>query len=249
MIKNLSKNSKINNFTIKEVRDFWDSIVNIYDSSNEQFSNTHLQRFKEIIRYLDLRPSQKILNIWSRTGLAIPYLRRKCQGINIVNLEVSPKFIEIAQKKFPEEKFQKTDLENLPFEDNYFNYILSLETLEHVPKPLTFLQELYRTIKPNGLLVMSLPPATAELPLRIYECFFDNHGEGPHKFLPSKRVKNLLKTTGFKIILHKGTLLVPVGPKWLKAFGEKIIDKLQNTFISELGIRQFYICKKTVNKI
>jgi len=240
----LSKNSIINNFTIEEVRNFWDSVANVYESNNEQFDDIHLQRFQESVKYLNLKPGQKILNIWSRTGLAIQYLRQKCPNIKISNLEVAPKFIGIAQKKFPREKFQETNLGKLPFEDNYFDYILSLETLEHTPKPLFFLEELYRTIKPNGLLVMSLPPATAELPLRIYEYFFANHGEGPHRFLSSKKVKNLLSIAGFELILHKGTLLIPIGPKWLKILGEKIINKLQNTPIRELGIRQFYICKK-----
>jgi len=248
LIKTLSKNLKINNldnsFTIEQVRNFWNGIINIYESSNEQFEDTHLQRFNEAIKHLDLKPNQKILNIWSRTGLAIPYLRQKCQGLEIYNLEVADKFIEVAQKKHPQEKFQPTNLKELPFDDNYFDHILSLETLEHAPSPLTFLKELHRTLKPGNLLVMSLPPATAELPLRIYELFFSNHGEGPHKFLPSRKVKKLLKLAGFELILHKGTLLIPVGPKWLKAFGERIINELQNTPLSELGIRQFYISKK-----
>jgi hypothetical protein len=37
---------------------------------------------------------------------------------------------------------------------------------------------------------------------------------------------------------------VPVGPAWLKRSGEKLIDRFQGTFISELGIRQFYCCEK-----
>jgi len=240
----LSKNSEIkNNFTIGEVRDFWDKTAEIYQSSNEQFGETHLQRFQEAVKYLDLKPGQKILNIWSRMGLAIPYLRQKCSRIEIVNLEVAPEFIRIAQEKFPKESFRETNLEKLPFPNGHFDRILSLETLEHTPQPLAFLKELRRTLKLEGRLVMSLPPATAELPLRIYELFLSNHGEGPHRFLSSKKVKKLLLMADFKLILHKGTLLVPVGPKWLKTLGEKTIDWLQNTPLSELGIRQFYISK------
>lgn len=248
MIKTLLKNSKTNyldnNFTIKEVRDFWNGVIDIYESSNEQFEDTHIQRFQEGLKHLNLKPRQKILNIWSRTGLAIPYLRKKCPNIEIYNLEVADKFIEVSKKKYPDEKFQETDLKDLPFKDNYFDRILSLETLEHAPSPLTFLKELHRTLKKDGVLVMSLPPSISELPLRIYELLFSNHGEGPHKFLSSKKVKKLLELSGFNLVLHRGTLLIPVGPKKVKQFGEKIINKLQKTPISELGIRQFYICKK-----
>lgn len=233
-----------NRFTIKEVRKFWNKVAEIYEPSHTKIKDTHFQRFSEAIKYLDLKPGMKILNIWSRTGEAIPYIREKCPDVTLYNLEVSPKFIEIAKEKFLNENFKETNLEHLPFSKNYFDYIISLETLEHTPKPFLFLQELYRTLKPKGILVMSCPPATAELPLKVYEFFFANHAEGPHKFLSSKKVKNLLKMAGFKINLHKGTLLIPLGPKFLKRIGEKIIDKLQNTPIRELGIRQFYICKK-----
>lgn len=233
-----------NKFTIEEVRDFWDKIADIYDSTNKKIGDAHLQRFQEAIKHMKLKPGQKLLNVWSRTGLAIPYLYKEYPGINLTNLEVSPNFIEIAKKKFPKEKFEKTDLTKFRFEDNQFDCILSLETLEHAPSPSKFLEECYRVLKPNSLLIMSLPPATAEIPLRIYEAFFTNHGEGPHKFLSSKKVKKLLKKAKFKLITHKGTLLIPVGPRLLKKFGEKIINKFQKTFISEFGIRQFYICQK-----
>jgi len=236
-----------NNFTIEEVRNFWNKTAPIYESSNKQFKETHCQRFRQAIQYLNLKPKQKVLNIWSRTGSAIPYLRQQCPDIEISNLEVSPEFIKIAQNKFRQERFQETDLEHLPFSSNYFDYVLCLETLEHTPKPLVFLKELQRTLKLNALLVMSLPPKTAELPLRIYEIFFKNHGEGPHQFLSSKTVRNLLWQAGFALKSHKGTLLIPLGPPWLKRQGEKIIDKFQNTALSELGIRQFYAAKKQSN--
>lgn len=233
-----------NNFNIEEVASFWNKIGENYDKKNEKFKEVHQQRYVETMKYLDLKPEQKILNLWSRTGGAIKFLRNKEPHIEITNMDVSEKFLEISKQKFPQEKFMKTDLEYLSFEDNYFHHILSLETLEHTPQPEKLLKEFYRALKPNGTLVLSLPPKTAEFAERISFLFFGNHGEGPHKFLPSKTVKKLLSETGFNLILHKGTLLIPFGPPWLKKFGEKIIEKLQNTPIRELGIRQFYVCKK-----
>lgn len=234
---------KDNNFSIEDVRNFWDGVADIYDSANQKIGSAHFQRFSEALKCLNLKDGDKVLNIWSRTGNAIPYLK-KAGAIDLYNLEVSPKIMAKSQTKFPAEKFQLTDLGHLDFPDNFFDCVLSLETLEHTPKPLVLLKELHRVLKPSGILVMSLPPQTAELPLRLYELFFENHGEGPHRFLSSCEVKNLLKTANFNLQIHKGTLLIPVGPAWLKSFGEKIIDLFQNTPIKELGIRQFYISYK-----
>lgn len=233
----------INNFTLEEVRNFWDKVAEIYDETNKKIGPAHFQRFTEALKLLSLRDNDKVLNIWSRTGNALPYLKQIGQ-IEIYNMEVSDKMIGIAKNKFPTEKFTLTDLAILNFPNNHFDAILSLETLEHTPNPEQLVKEFYRVLKPGGILVMSLPPATAELPLKIYHLFFKNHGEGPHKFLSSKTVKRMLRKIGFELISHQGTLLIPVGPRILQNLGEKIMEKLQKTFLKEFGIRQFYVCKK-----
>lgn len=232
-----------NTFTIDEVKNFWDKVAPLYDDINKKIGDTHYQRFIESIKHLEIKNYNIVLNIWSRTGNAVPYLKKHA-NIEIINLEVSPQMMAIATNKYPNEKFALTDLENLEFPDNFFDAILSLETLEHTPKPEKLLSEFFRILKPGHRLVMSLPPKTAEWPLKIYEIFFANHGEGPHQFLSSKTVNKLLKDSGFELILHKGTLLFPVGPNFLKKFGEKIINLFQQSFISELGIRQFYVARK-----
>lgn len=132
----------------------------------------------------------------------------------------------------------------MPFENAGFDRILCLETLEHVSDPVKFLNELHRISTPGARMVLSCPPKTSEIPYRIYTALFGGHGEGPHRFLPSSEVKAMLKKTGWKLLLHKGTLLIPAGPLFMQKFGEYIIRKLPNTFISELGIRQFYVCEK-----
>lgn len=233
-----------NRFTIAEVSSFWDNTAKTYDKANLHFKDAHCQRFSEAVKHLDIKSNGKILNIWSRTGNAIPFLREKFPGIEITNMEVSAKFIEIARHNFPQENFLKTDLENLPFQNNFFDAVLSLETLEHAPKPIVLLKEFYRVLKPSGILVMSLPPRTAELAQKFSALFLGNHGEGPHQFLPSKSVKKMLEDIGFELIVHKGTLLIPFGPKWLRNFGEKIIKKTKSDFVRELGIRQFYVARK-----
>jgi len=78
----------------------------------------------------------------------------------------------------------------------------------------------------------------------VYSFLFGGHGEGPHRFPPSKRVKKMFELTGWNLLEHRGTLLFPVGPAWFRQWGERIIGRLQKTWISELGIRQFYVCDK-----
>lgn len=233
-----------NKFTIEEVREFWDRVSDKYDVSHTNIIDTHHRRFVEAIKYSDLKHRDKVLNIWARTGEATPYLRDQCQTIDLFNLEVSPNFILLAKERFPNENFQETDLSSLDFQDEFFDTVLSLETLEHTPDPERFLSEIYRVSKKDGILIMSVPPATAEIPQKIYNILANNHGEGPHKFLPSRIVKHMLQKVGFKLLEHKGTSLIPVGPNFLKRIGEITIQFCQNTFVKEFGILQLYVVKK-----
>jgi tocopherol O-methyltransferase len=43
----------------------------------------------------------------------------------------------------------------MPFEDNYFDCVWTLESGEHMPDKVKFLQECYRVLKPGGTLIMA----------------------------------------------------------------------------------------------
>jgi len=234
-----------NTWTDSEVEAHWDRVAPIYVKENNRVKKTHDQRFRESVSYLKLSPGMKVLNITSRDAEADDYLKSEGKDIMVVNAEISTGLMKVASSIRPGITQVKIgNYSNLPFSDNEFDRILSLETLEHVAEPYRFLEELHRISKKEAVLVLSCPPATSELPYRIYTALFGGHGEGPHRFPASREVKQLLMETQWKLTKHKGTLLLPVGPGWLMTWGEKIIDRAQGTFIAELGIRQFYCCEK-----
>lgn len=49
------------------------------------------------------------------------------------------------------------DIEELPFEDNSIDVVLNIAVLEHVPNPKKVIEEIYRVLKPNGLIYTSFP--------------------------------------------------------------------------------------------
>lgn len=46
---------------------------------------------------------------------------------------------------------------DLPFNDDTFDTVTSTEVLEHVPDPLRALKEMHRVLKPNGVLIITVP--------------------------------------------------------------------------------------------
>jgi len=234
-----------NDFTIAQVREFWDSVADEYNRINSQLGWTHTERFETMSKYLP-RDSKNIVNVWSRTGGAISYIRTKCPDAKLTNLEVSQNLISIAQERYPQEAFKQTDLHDLPFESESQDMVVSLETLEHVPDPLHFLLEIHRILKVGGRCIISAPPAWNEPLLQLYERFFENHGEGPHRFPRVSETLRALHNCGFKLLEHRGTVLLPVGPPKLKQMAEWLQQNiLRHIGTNRLGIRHFYIIEKT----
>lgn len=234
-----------NNWSDREVEAHWDRVASEYVRENERVKEVHDQRFTESVRFLDLGDKQRVLNISSRDGEATDYILKEGYDCAVWNAEISAGLIQVAEQIRPGLRQVKIETyAALPFEDRFFDRILSLETLEHVADPLAFLRELHRISGDDARLVLSCPPATSEIPYRIYTFLFGGHGEGPHRFPPSRRVKQMLTMSGWNLLHHRGTVLFPVGPAGLRRRGERFIQRYQHTAISELGIRQFYVCNK-----
>ena len=228
-----------------DVEQHWDNVSTIYISENKKVDRAHNQRFTETVKYLNLYSNAKVLNISSRDCEAISFILKENNTVNIINAEISSGLIAEAKKIHSDASQIKIDsYSHIPFKEEEFDRIVCLETLEHVENPVDFLRELYRVSTKEARMVLSCPPLTSEIPYKIFTFLFGGHGEGPHRFLRSNEVKQLLKHTGWSLLLHKGTLLIPAGPFFLQRFGDWLIDKFQKTFISELGIRQFYVCEK-----
>jgi SAM-dependent methyltransferase len=241
----LSENIHKNKWNDSDVEAHWDRVAEIYVKENEKVKDTHDQRFTESISYLKLNPGAMVLNVSSRDCEADDYIKKSEPTAEVIHAEISSGLMHVAARIRPHVNQQKIETYSmLPFQDHKFSHILTLETLEHVEDPIAFLDELHRVSTPDARMVLSCPPLTSEIPYSIFTFLFGGHGEGPHRFLRSKEVKVMLEKTGWKLLFHKGTLLIPVGPGFLKDAGERFIQRFQHTFVSELGIRQFYICEK-----
>lgn len=63
----------------------------------------------------------------------------------------------------------------LPFEDGYFDTLLSVQVLEHTPHPASLLREMARVMKDDGLLILSAP-----FQFRLHEQPHDYFRYSPH---------------------------------------------------------------------
>ena len=66
--------------------------------------------------------------------------------------------IDEAYFKLSDLPFKKVDLnQTLPFEDESFDYVVSVEGIEHIENPFSCIREFGRVLKPGGDLIISTP--------------------------------------------------------------------------------------------
>ncbi|MDD5144564.1 MAG: class I SAM-dependent methyltransferase [Candidatus Pacebacteria bacterium] len=81
----------------------------------------------------------------------------KDKGVDYYGVDISEKLIKIALKNYPKGKFQTANTLDLPFEDNFFDKILSISVIHNIPSceyQLHYLLESKRVLKPGGVLFL-----------------------------------------------------------------------------------------------
>lgn len=101
--------------------------------------------------------NKKVLDIGCWTG----QFEQLAYKISKKMIGIDPKVeaIEFARKRLPEVNFIVAKADKLPFSNSYFDTILLMDVLEHLPKrsEMSALNEISRVIKPGGTLIISTP--------------------------------------------------------------------------------------------
>lgn len=103
---------------------------------------------------------QHILDFGAGDGGLVVALRKK--GVNIWGIDIEEEFIETAKLRckrhgIPADIFALYDGNILPYDENYFDAVVSHHVFEHVPHQLGYLQEAKRVLKPGGKLYIGFP--------------------------------------------------------------------------------------------
>ncbi len=108
------------------------------------------------ILHLSLKQNDKILEIGHGNCGHLNYLMMQCANTNYWGIDIAELMQKEAQtinSKWIENKqaeFICYDGNNIPFEDNFFTKIFTVNTLYFWQNPPNFLNEIYRVLQPNG---------------------------------------------------------------------------------------------------
>lgn len=75
---------------------------------------------------------------------------------NLVGIDLSKESIKIAKATYPDVEFIVGDMNNLPFEENTFDFIYSSLAVHYSATPDKIYKEVYRVLKTDGLFLFSV---------------------------------------------------------------------------------------------
>jgi tocopherol O-methyltransferase len=129
---------------------------------------------EESLTWAKVTQAEQILDVGCGIGGSSIYLAQKFQA-QAVGITLSPVQAERATQRAQEVglgtdvQFQVADAMAMPFTDDSFDFVWSMESGEHMPDKEKFLQECYRVLKPGGTFLMAtwchrpITPATGPL--------------------------------------------------------------------------------------
>lgn len=233
----------------------------------------HIHRYHEAL--LHIHPDDIVLDIACGTGFGTDIIAGKTRG-KVIGGDIAAEAIDECRKHWKKSnlEFRVLDGTRLDFPDQYFNKIVSFETIEHTGQYREMVAEFARVLKPGGQLILSTPNREVSSPdgiivnpFHIQEFTFEElqqilEASFSHVQLSGQRYlrydkKSLRRRTGKlfeKLFLGLGIRKLPYSWRsgFMKTFFGYPLYPRETDFILEKDIKrikkkcpvQFAICQK-----
>jgi ubiquinone/menaquinone biosynthesis C-methylase UbiE len=130
------------------------------DGEGAKMERHHLDITEKTIRRMDLRPGERILDLGCGSGWATRLLARMVgegpQGFGqVIGVDISDEMVRqarAASKGFDNVMFVVGSAAQIPWEENFFDKVLSVESFYYYPDQERALAELFRVMAPHGRL-------------------------------------------------------------------------------------------------
>lgn len=162
----------------RDIREFYDASSGLWESiwgehmhhgyygRNGNYKlerrQAQIELIEELLIWADCtqdNPPQNIVDVGCGIGGSTLHLAQKF-GSKATGITLSPVQASRAKERAAEAglddrvSFEVANALEMPFEDNSFDLVWSLESGEHMPDKTKFIQECYRVLKPGGKMIM-----------------------------------------------------------------------------------------------
>jgi len=126
------------------------------DDTNNPWWGEHIHRYEEAAKIITRRNSN-VLDIACGTGFGSNFLAEL--GHNVIGADISEGAVNECNNKYKANNLSYEVIDGLktPFQDEYFEAIVSFETIEHTTEYIKMLNEFKRVLKKDGVAIISTP--------------------------------------------------------------------------------------------
>ncbi len=185
----------------------------------ESMARGHWPMTAQILTRMKLQPGLRCLDVGCGNGYAVRAMAERV-GVSGVaeGVDVSTRMIEEAKHR-PDNptnvQYQVAPAHQLPFADETFDRILSVEAIYYLPDPLAALKEWHRVLKSGGS-VWVMSDFYAENP---YSACWDALIDLPMAYLSEKQYRALLERAGFTSVFAERLLNpTPLDEEFIASF-------------------------------
>lgn len=138
---------------LDQMRSFYDDVY--YANANKPLQGSkHLQRLASRI---GVSGGDRVLDIACGLGEWLHVCSER--GASVSGIDLSERATEYCKRNIPEGEFFTQPAENLPFENNSFDVVTCLGSLEHFVEPVIALKEMARVASKNAIFLILVPNA------------------------------------------------------------------------------------------
>jgi ubiquinone/menaquinone biosynthesis C-methylase UbiE len=218
----------------KETEKQWDQRASYWNENSQNMWDNGSR--KSIIPFFKqyLPEGSKIADIGCGDGYGSYKLYK--EGFEAVGIDISNEMIERAkEREVPNElTFTQGDIKALPFEEETFDAIMAINSLEWTKLPSQSLQELTRILKPNGILCIGILGPTAMPRVNSYRRLYGE--EVICNTMMPWEFRKLAEQVGYKVIDGQGVYKKEVKKQHREGLPEELLQALSFMWI--------YILKK-----
>lgn len=111
-------------------------------------------RMQQEIDYVNSKNGGKILDAGCGPGFFLAEIDSHWEKYGV---EISDVNLDYIKENFEDIICKRSELENIPFENSFFDFIYCFQVLEHVADPKRIVHEFSRVLKPGGEIIISTP--------------------------------------------------------------------------------------------
>jgi tRNA (uracil-5-)-methyltransferase TRM9 len=132
-----------------QVRDF-------YNNNYKRFNSSRFSVWKAVKDFVEVIPKNSyVLDAGCGNGKNMIYMNKR--NINTIGIDFSTKLLDVCKNKSL--NVQEADIRYLPYDDNTFDFVISIAVIHHLSNEtdrINALNEMKRVCKPGGKILVSV---------------------------------------------------------------------------------------------